>query len=213
MPVTEGGSGGNWGELSRYGEFEIVGAAEGKPRLLGKGSFGKTFEAMRTDSAAGKVITSQFALKVLNPALLAGESKRFQFIQEINALKELDHPNLIHYVRAGEERGEVYYAMRLCRGGDLARMVRKFGPLPEKVIALIGLQIASGLHTVHQRHRLVHRDIKPSNVMLQDDVGEGGDLARLHLRFEEDESLCRIVDFGLVDFTRNAQEHSAKFVG
>jgi hypothetical protein len=214
MPHTEGGSSSsNWGSKACYGEFEIVGATQGKPRLLGQGSFGKTFEATRTDSAAGGVITPRFALKVLNPAFLESESKRFQFIKEVNALTEFDHPNLIHYVRCGEEAGEVYYAMKLCRGGDLSRMVRKFGALPERVVAMIGLQIATGLHALHQRHRLVHRDIKPSNVMLVDELGEDLDPAHLPLRFEEDESLCRIVDFGLVDFTRNAQEGRADFVG
>ncbi len=29
-----------WGTYKKYGDYEVVGAAEGNPRLLGEGSFG-----------------------------------------------------------------------------------------------------------------------------------------------------------------------------
>ena len=202
-----------WGNHPRYGEFEIVGAREGKPRLLGEGSFGKTFEAVRRDTIAGGVIQEYVAIKVLSPELLGTESQRFQFIQELVALTKFKHSNLIHYIRCGEEEGEVYYAMELCRGGDLVKLVRRFGPIPERVAALVALQVANGLKEVHLRHRLVHRDIKPSNIMLVDELEPGLSLRQLGFRFEEQDSLCRIVDFGLVDFTQNMQEMRRQFVG
>jgi serine/threonine protein kinase len=69
------------------------------------------------------------------------------------------------------------------------------------------------LREVHVRHRLVHRDIKPSNIMLVDELESDPTLQYLGFRFEEQESLCRIVDFGLVDFTMNAQDAAQRFVG
>ncbi len=203
----------NWGQKPRYGEFEIEGAQDGKPRLLGEGSFGKTFAAVRTDAIAGGVIEEHVAVKVLNPALLCSESRRFQVIQELVALTKFKHSNLIHYIRCGEDDGEVYYAMELCRGGDLSRLVRRYRVLPEKVAALIGLQVATGLREVHQRHRLVHRDIKPSNIMLVDELEPGLGVSQIADRLEEQEGLCRIVDFGLVNFALNLQEANQKFVG
>ena len=134
-----------WGNQARYGEYEVVGAREGKPRLLGEGSFGKTFEGVRSDTIAGGVIQEFVAIKVLSPDLLSSEAKRFQFIQELVALTKFKHSNLIHYIRCGEESGEVYYAMELCRGGDLSKLVRRYGALPERIAALIGLQVANGL--------------------------------------------------------------------
>jgi serine/threonine protein kinase len=198
-----------WGNRTRYGDFEVVGARDKKPRLIGEGSFGKTFEAVREDIVAGSVIKDYVALKVLNPSLLATDSKRLQFVQELVALTKFKHSNLIHYIRCGEEGGEVFYAMELCRGGDLTKLVKRYGPLPEKVAALIGLQVAAGLREVHHRHRLVHRDIKPSNIMLVDEMDETLGVHHLAARFEEQDSLCRIVDFGLVDFALNAQEEGA----
>ncbi len=181
--------------------------------MLGEGSFGKTFEAFRTDWIAGKEIRKHVAIKVLNPSVLTSESRRFQFIQELDALSEFQHPNLIHYIRCGEEKGEVYYAMDLCRGGDLSRLVRRYGPLPERAVAHIALQVAAGLREVHQRHRMVHRDIKPSNIMLADELKEDLDRKHLAYRFEQQDSLCRVVDFGLVNFAMNAEGGPQRFVG
>ena len=196
----------SWGNQPRYGEYEIAGAGEGRPRLLGAGSFGKTFEGVRREQIAGTVIEESVAIKVLSPDLLSSASKKSQFIQELVALTRFKHSNLIHYIRCGEENGEVYYAMELCRGGDLSKLVHRYGPLPERVAALIGLQVTNGLKEVHQRHRLVHRDIKPSNIMLVDELESSLGLQHLALRIESQESLCRIVDFGLVDFTTSGDD-------
>ncbi len=202
-----------WGNLPRYGEFEIVGAVAQKPKLLGKGSFGKTFEAFRADNYPGGTVKESVALKVLDPALLQTESKRFQFIQEVTALSKFKHANLVHYIRGGEENGEVFYAMELCRGGDLRKLVERYGPLPERVVAFIGLQVASGLREVHQRHRLVHRDLKPENIVLLEEIDASIKRERLAFFFEEQESLCRIVDFGLVNFAVDTQDAPTRFVG
>ncbi len=202
-----------WGTQSKYGDYEIVGARENNPRLLGEGSFGKTFEGMRTDSVAGASIREYVAIKVLNPKLLTSKSKVWQFTQELQALTKFKHSNLIHYIRCGEENGEVYCAMELCRGGDLQRLVRRFGRLPEKAAALIGLQVAAGLREVHQRHRLVHRDIKPSNIMLVDELERELEARHLAFRFEQQDSLCRVVDFGLVNFIQDTEDIPQAFVG
>ena len=213
MPLPPQKPASSWGNRPRYGEYDVAGAREGKPRLLGEGSFGKTFEGVRNDTIAGSVIQDFVAIKVLSPDLLNTEPKRVQFIQELVALTRFKHSNLIHYIRCGEEQGEVWYAMELCRGGDLSGMVGRYGPLPERVAAVIGLQVANGLKEVHQRHRLVHRDIKPSNIMLVDELEKELSPQHLAYRFEQQESLCRIVDFGLVDFMLNGQEVRQRFVG
>ncbi len=189
----------DWGTQLSYGDCEVAHGPDGRPRLLGQGNFGKTLEGLRRESIAGAVFEEAVAIKVLNPALLRSESKREQFIQEVAALKKLKHSNLIHYLRCGEQAGEVYFVMELCRGGDLLALAKRFGPLPEQVVRCIGLQVASGLREVHLRLQLVHRDIKPSNIMLIDALEPELTIDDLAERFEQQESLCRIVDFGLVN--------------
>ncbi len=203
----------NWGTQLKYGEYEIAGAKEGRPRLLGEGCFGKTYEGVRTHIVAGAAIREHVAVKVLDPAFLETDAERFRFIQELLALTKIEHPNLVRYIYCGDENGEVYDAMTLCRGGDLHRLVERFGALPEKVAALIGLQIAAGLHEIHQRHRLVHRDLKPSNIILFAELGRGTECRHLAFRFENEENLCRIADSGLVNFTLEADENPQRFVG
>ncbi|MBL9142756.1 MAG: serine/threonine protein kinase [Verrucomicrobiaceae bacterium] len=208
-----------WGSRPEYGEFKIVGAAEGRPRLLGEGSFGKTFEAVRIDIVAGGQIEERVALKVLNPSLRINPAKRLQCLQELSALSKLRHANLIRCIKAGEDKEtkEIFFAMDLCLGGDLAKLVKRFGPLPERVAAVIGLQVASGLQLVH-REQHVHRDIKPTNVMLAEDLPPEITLDQLTQMLEDDPSICRVVDFGLVGTTLNAQSAAGaapqnKFVG
>ncbi len=208
-----------WGSRPHYGEFTIVGAAEGRPRLLGEGSFGKTFEAVRIDKVAGGQIEERVALKVLNPSLRINPAKRFQCLQELSALSKLRHPNLIRCIKAGEEdeTKEIFFAMDLCLGGDLAKLVKRWGPLPERVAAVIGFQVASGLQLVH-REQHVHRDIKPTNIMLAEELSPELSLDQLTQMLEDDPSICRVVDFGLVGTTLNAQSASGaapqhKFVG
>ncbi len=203
----------SWGNQPKYGDFEIVGANENKPRLLGKGGFGKTFEATRTEIVVGETIVQQVAVKVLKPDSLASESNRFQLIQELKTLAQLKHPNLIQYVACGEQNGEVYYAMELCRGGDLVGLVRKLGPLPERIVARLALQVAAGLHVVHQRYRLIHRDIKPANIMIADALDSDLDARNLEMLLQHEESLLRIVDFGLVNCVRPDDEGPLKFAG
>ena len=208
-----------WGSRPEYGEFKIVGAADGRPRLLGEGSFGKTFEAVRIDMVAGGQIEERVALKVLNPSLRINPAKRLQCLQELSALSKLRHPNLIRCIKAGEDKEtkEIFFAMDLCLGGDLARLVKRFGPLPERVAAVIGLQVASGLQLVH-REQHVHRDIKPTNIMLAEELPPELALDQLTQMLEDDPSICRVVDFGLVGTTLNAQTAAGaapqhKFVG
>lgn len=190
---------------------------QGNPKLLGQGNFGKTYEAVRSDSVAGNVIEERVALKVLNPDIFKSESKRVQFVREHTALARLKHANLVHSIKCGEDDGEVYFAMELCMGGDLAGLVNRFGALPEWVAAKIGLQVAAGLREMHRRE-MIHRDIKPPNVMIFESLPSGCTLDVLVRMLEENESLCRIVDFGLVgaifnDSGGNSPVVAQKFVG
>ena len=53
-------------------------------------------------------------------------------------------------------------------GIDLARHVRRHGPLPVADACEIVRQAALGVQHAHE-HNLVHRDVKPSNLMLTED--------------------------------------------
>ncbi len=201
-----------WGAFPKYGDYRIVLNDDGSARLLGEGGFGKTFQATRTDPIAGREIKTHVALKVLNPRHLQDERKRSQLIREIEALTQVDHPNLIRYVGCGEESDEIFYAMGLCRGGDLTSLSARFGPLPERAAAQIALQVASGLRELGRRN-MVHRDIKPSNVMLAEAIDVAVSADDLAGCIEAHESLIRLVDFGLVNLQEESEQTGQGFAG
>jgi serine/threonine protein kinase len=49
--------------------------------------------------------------------------------------------------------------------GGLDRITKKFYKIPERVVAAMAWQIATGLNYLHEKKRSIHRDIKPANIL------------------------------------------------
>src|SRR3954463_16424985 len=101
------------------------------------------------------------------PELAQEAAFRERFIRESRAAATLVHPNLVAVYDAGEIDGVLYLAMQFVEGEDLAKAIRRDGPLPAARAAEVVAQIASALDAAHDRG-LVHRDVKPANVLVQD---------------------------------------------
>ena len=56
--------------------------------------------------------------------------------------------------------------------GTVHDLVKKLGPLPEAIVATIGIQVLRGLDYIHNRAKVIHRDIKPSNLLVSSE-GDG----------------------------------------
>ena len=56
-------------------------------------------------------------------------------------------------------------------GGNIASLLKKYGPFPEEIIRFYSKQILSGLSYIHSR-RVVHKDIKGANIL----VGNSGNV-------------------------------------
>src|SRR5262249_32583100 len=69
---------------------------------------------------------------------------------------------------ADEEAGRPFLVLEHVEGEDLARRVRRDGPLPPAEAADCARQAALALDHAHRRG-LVHRDVKPSNLLLTPD--------------------------------------------
>jgi non-specific serine/threonine protein kinase len=131
-------------------------------RPLGRGGMAVVF------AAHDPRLDRRVALKLLPPEYAIDEAFRERFLRESRAVAGIDHPNVIPLFDAGEADGQLYIAMRLVEGRDLARVLHETGPLPiGRAIAIVA-QIAAGLEAAHRRG-LVHRDIKPANVLLTGD--------------------------------------------
>ncbi len=81
----------------------------------------------------------------------------------MKAIGDLDHPNLVEALDAGESGGTVYLAMKLVEGITLGDLVNEEGPLPVAEACALARHVAQGLEYLHARG-WVHRDLKPSNL-------------------------------------------------
>jgi serine/threonine protein kinase len=129
--------------------------------LLGEGGMGKVYLA--TDQNAGQ----QVAVKVLAPQLSAKPEMLERFHREAEALRQLDHPNIVRFVDAFSHEGQFVIVMEYVPGGSLHSEIQK-GPLPIERARQIALDLCDALIRAH-RLKIIHRDLKPENVLLTQD--------------------------------------------
>jgi two-component system response regulator DevR len=127
--------------------------------LLGRGGMAVVYEA--TDSR----LERRVALKVLMRERAESPEFRKRFLREAHFAASLDHPNIVPIYDTGAEMGSLYIAMRCVRGGNLAALLRRSGPLePGHALAVLA-PVADALDAAHAAG-LIHRDVKPANILL-----------------------------------------------
>jgi eukaryotic-like serine/threonine-protein kinase len=107
------------------------------------------------------------ALKVLAPSL-ASRSGVKAFHREIAHTAQLEHPNVLPLLDAGEAAGLCYYVMRWVRGGSLRRALARPPGLSAPDGVSIVQQTAAALQYAHD-HEVLHCDVKPENILLDGD--------------------------------------------
>jgi hypothetical protein len=126
---------------------------------LGEGGMGEVYKARNWK------LRQIIALKLIRKERLANGDAVRRFHREIRAAAQLDHPNIVHALDAGEESGCHFFAMEYVDGIDLAKLLKQRGPLPVVQACDYIRQAALGLQHAFERG-LVHRDIKPQNLLL-----------------------------------------------
>ena len=131
--------------------------------LLGRGGMGIVYRA--TDRESGEAV----AVKTLDSAVLSTEPNVLErFRREGEALRQLDHPNIVKYIAAIESYGQHYLVMEYVEGGSLQDVLAAQGHLSSQRAIEIGLDLADALERAHQLG-IIYRDLKPANVLIARD--------------------------------------------
>jgi serine/threonine-protein kinase len=159
-------------------------------RLVGEGGMGKVYEAEE------RLSKRRVALKVLRPELTKHEEGRRLFLNEMQILAHLEHPNVVRSLASMEVDGQLVMALEFLEGRTLRAELNARGKLPWHEAVRIVAQVAEALAAAHgQEPPIVHRDLKPENVMLCD----GGAL--------------KVMDFGIAKVLAAAHATNTQSIG
>jgi serine/threonine-protein kinase len=128
-------------------------------RELGRGGMGQVYLAHDADDPARLA-----AVKVLPAELTTHAGAVHRFRREIDVLRALDHPNIVHLLESGTHQGLLYYVMEYVEGHDFADLLEQSGRLPWAEVLDLAVQVCAALRHAHN-HGVIHRDLKPSNLM------------------------------------------------
>jgi hypothetical protein len=108
------------------------------------------------------------AVKQLMVSRDLNEMAWHRFQRESDALRRLDHPNIVKLIDAFHDGDFEYIVMEYVFGGSLFERLNREGRLPLKQALDLSMKLADALNHAHT-HDIIHRDVKPSNVMLTHD--------------------------------------------
>ena len=158
--------------------------------MVGEGGMGKVYEAEE------RLSKRRVALKVLRPELTRSEEGRQLFLNEMQILAHLEHPNVVRSLATCEVDGQLVMALEFLEGRTLREELVEVGRLPWPEAVRIAVAIGEGLSAAHSHEPpIVHRDLKPENVMRL----EGGQV--------------KVMDFGVAKVLAHAQATNTQSVG
>ena len=134
----------------RFGRYEVI-------ELLGRGGMGVVYKVRQPE------LNRFVALKVLAAGTAANSDELDRFRAEAELLAQLEHPNLVRVLEAGEFDGQPYLTLEYLPGGSLDKSVRG-QPMPARAAAELVELLANAVEVAH-RAGVTHRDIKPANVL------------------------------------------------
>ncbi len=130
---------------------------------IGQGGMGDVFRGL--DRQTGQPV----AIKLLKPDIVQEDPNLIErFTREGEALRRLNHPNIVKMVAAVEENGLHYLVMQYVAGGSLRDLLDREPCLPIERVLALGIELADALTRAHHL-KIIHRDLKPENVLIDAD--------------------------------------------
>ena len=156
--------------------------------LLGRGICGEVYLSKKK----GKNV--YFATKKIDRITADQENARKYLLNEINVLKQLNHPNIIKLEEVKQTKDYYYIVTEYVNGGNLSnfleKYIKKFGKtFSEEIVQYLMKQIVSGIKHFHDKN-IIHRDLKLENIMLNFD--NQNDIDNYNIM----KAKVKIIDFG-----------------
>lgn len=126
---------------------------------IGMGAMGIVYRAH------DRVTDQLVAIKQLKGNVGPDQLVRFQ--REGDALRQLNHPNIVHLIDTIHTAGHHYLVMEYVNAGDLGRLIAS-GTLTIEAILRLAIDLADALTRAH-KIGIIHRDLKPANTLIADD--------------------------------------------
>ncbi|KAJ3107126.1 Protein kinase [Phlyctochytrium planicorne] len=129
-----------------------------KVKRIGQGASGSVYLAHTKNAPSNLVAIKQM--------VLAQQPSLELLVNEINILKESQHPNIVSFLNSFLVKDDLWVVMEYMEA-TLVDVVENFA-ISEAQIANICLESVKGLQHLHER-RIIHRDIKSDNILLKAD--------------------------------------------
>ena len=181
--------------MERIGEYLVK-------RLIGEGGMGKVYEAEE------RLSKRRVALKVLRPELTKSEEGRRLFLNELQILAHLEHPNLVRSLASVEDGDKLVMVLEYLEGRTLRDELTRRRSLPWAEAVEHVVHIAEALSVAHEQEpAIVHRDLKPENVMLLCEEGADGEAGDRPI------TGLKVMDFGVAKVLAEVNVTNTQSIG
>jgi len=119
---------------------------------VGQGGFGSVVKGVHSET--GEMAAIKFVPKDTFQSL----SDLQRVFQEIQALRNLRHPNIVRILDVADHPDNVCFIMDFAAGGELRDYVEKKKALSEEEARSFFRQIVQAVHYVHSK-KIIHRDL------------------------------------------------------
>lgn len=147
---------------------------------LGQGGFGSVLKGVHAETGEAA------AIKFVPKNTFRQFSDLQRVFMEIQALRNLRHPNVIRILDVADHPENICFIMEFASGGELRGYVERHASLGEEEARIFFKQIVRAVHYIHSK-KIIHRDLKLENILL------------------DSSKRCKIVDFGLSDYVSSKE--------
>lgn len=144
--------------------------------ILSAGGMGVVFEATQLS------VSRRVAVKIIKPSYTHDDALMRRFMQEVEVIGQLSHPNIVHLVDSGRDMaGLIFLVMEFVEGMTFRQALEQH-KLTLLEILHVFVQVCDALIEAHHLG-IIHRDLKFENIMI--------------CRHQDNRIHVKVLDFGV----------------